>query len=103
DDTSVRSCRACGCTDAEACDGGCSWVEDDLCSECLDTPRAATDTGGEGSPAEAPAVTIARPGRAKKWTVTCTACGDLGKNTTEEFANDARAHHLAAVHDIETP
>jgi hypothetical protein len=29
------SCRECGCTEDEACDGGCSWVEDDLCSACL--------------------------------------------------------------------
>ncbi len=35
-DSIVRVCRACGCTDAEACDGGCTWVEDDLCSACLD-------------------------------------------------------------------
>lgn len=29
-----RACRVCGCTDARACAGGCSWVEDDLCSAC---------------------------------------------------------------------
>jgi hypothetical protein len=28
-------CRVCGCTDYEACDGGCEWVEPDLCSQCL--------------------------------------------------------------------
>lgn len=28
------TCRGCGCTDAEACDGGCEWVEPDLCSAC---------------------------------------------------------------------
>ena len=26
-------CRVCGCTDESACEGGCSWVEPDLCSE----------------------------------------------------------------------
>lgn len=26
------SCRVCGCTDDEACPGGCEWVENDLCS-----------------------------------------------------------------------
>lgn len=31
----VRACRVCGCTDAEACEGGCSWVDLDLCSSCL--------------------------------------------------------------------
>ena len=28
----VRECRVCGCTDNQACEGGCSWVEADLCS-----------------------------------------------------------------------
>jgi hypothetical protein len=27
-------CRACGCTQNVACDGGCSWAEPDLCSSC---------------------------------------------------------------------
>jgi hypothetical protein len=36
----LATCRVCGCTDAEACAGGCSWVPDpwqhaDLCSSCL--------------------------------------------------------------------
>jgi hypothetical protein len=31
----IRQCRACGCTDRCACDGGCSWVETDLCSACV--------------------------------------------------------------------
>jgi hypothetical protein len=30
----IRTCRECGCTDANACDEGCSWLEDDLCSAC---------------------------------------------------------------------
>lgn len=34
------ACRVCGCTDQEACTGGCSWVPDPeglgaLCSACL--------------------------------------------------------------------
>ncbi len=28
-------CRGCGCTDDRACFGGCSWVEPDLCSQCV--------------------------------------------------------------------
>lgn len=32
-----KKCRVCGCTDIEACPGGCYWVEDDLCSECVET------------------------------------------------------------------
>ncbi len=31
----IRQCRGCGCTDDVVCDGGCHWVEDDLCSACL--------------------------------------------------------------------
>jgi len=27
-------CRVCGCTNMQACPGGCYWVEDDLCSRC---------------------------------------------------------------------
>lgn len=30
-----RTCRDCGCTENNACEGGCSWVAYDLCSECL--------------------------------------------------------------------
>lgn len=29
-------CRECGCTDGQACPGGCYWVEEDLCSSCAD-------------------------------------------------------------------
>lgn len=42
----VRSCRECGCTDAD-CSGciartgkPCTWVEADLCSACVDYVRA---------------------------------------------------------------
>ena len=31
-----RKCRICGCTDDNACPGGCYWVEEDLCSACTD-------------------------------------------------------------------
>lgn len=30
----VRHCRVCMCTDDHGCDVGCSWVEEDLCSNC---------------------------------------------------------------------
>ena len=29
-----RTCRVCGCTQDRACEGGCYWVEWDLCSKC---------------------------------------------------------------------
>lgn len=28
-------CRVCGCTCNNACAGGCYWVEEDLCSQCV--------------------------------------------------------------------
>ncbi len=28
-------CRVCGCTNDEACDGGCDWAEEGLCSQCV--------------------------------------------------------------------
>jgi ParB/RepB/Spo0J family partition protein len=34
-----RSCRVCGCTDEEALDDGCSWIEGDLCSACADKAK----------------------------------------------------------------
>ncbi len=41
-----RRCRMCGCTELNACEGGCSWVEADLCSAC-------TGPIVQGLPAEA--------------------------------------------------
>lgn len=35
-------CRACGCTQDRACDGGCEWVEENLCSRCVNEAK-----GGE--------------------------------------------------------
>lgn len=34
--SAVRTCRECGCTDAAACEGGCYWIEKDLCSKCVE-------------------------------------------------------------------
>lgn len=31
-----RVCKVCGCTNDNACKGGCSWVTADLCSHCAD-------------------------------------------------------------------
>ncbi|MDR2054254.1 MAG: hypothetical protein LBQ10_00045 [Desulfovibrio sp.] len=39
EDTSDWVCRKCGCTDEAACPGGCSWVEKDLCSACVEPPE----------------------------------------------------------------
>lgn len=40
-----RTCRVCGCWELAACEGGCSWVAQDLCSACQ--PHA--DTAAEAS------------------------------------------------------
>lgn len=37
----VRSCVGCGCTDLQACEGGCYWVGPNLCSRCQPTQPAA--------------------------------------------------------------
>ena len=29
-----HTCRDCGCTNENACQGGCTWAEYDLCSNC---------------------------------------------------------------------
>lgn len=31
----VRACKHCGCTETTPCDGGCSWVMDNVCSQCV--------------------------------------------------------------------
>jgi ParB/RepB/Spo0J family partition protein len=31
-------CAECGCTDENACPGGCEWVNDELCTRCVDKP-----------------------------------------------------------------
>jgi len=30
-----RTCRICGCTDTRACEGGCSWLLQGVCSKCI--------------------------------------------------------------------
>ena len=31
----VPVCRVCGCSNEDPCEGGCQWVEEDLCSACV--------------------------------------------------------------------
>lgn len=47
-DDDNRVCRVCGCTEMDACTGGCSWVDDpqrlgDLCSSCLPAAEHAAE------------------------------------------------------------
>jgi hypothetical protein len=37
----IRQCRECGCTDTFGCAEGCEWVEDDLCSACVEKRERA--------------------------------------------------------------
>lgn len=30
----LRTCRVCACVDDDACEDGCCWIADDLCSAC---------------------------------------------------------------------
>ena len=39
-----QKCRVCGCTDNQACPGGCAWVETDLCSACADPENLPEDS-----------------------------------------------------------
>jgi hypothetical protein len=32
----LPTCKVCGCTDDNACPGGCAWVAPDLCSQCVE-------------------------------------------------------------------
>jgi len=40
--SSSPACRACGCTDERACEGGCWWALPGLCSRCA-TPTQRED------------------------------------------------------------
>lgn len=38
-------CRVCGCTQEQGCREGCWWVEEDLCSACLEKETDGEDSG----------------------------------------------------------
>lgn len=44
-----ESCRVCGCTWNNACSGGCYWVEEDLCSQCVQYAGPDIDPNNENS------------------------------------------------------
>lgn len=56
-------CRICGCWELEACDGGCWWVESDLCSACAGPEEREIDDEEE-PPAGKPAHLVVRLARA---------------------------------------
>lgn len=40
----IRQCTACGCTDDDACQGGCGWASATLCSTCAPKAGPAPET-----------------------------------------------------------
>jgi len=50
----TQRCRICGCNHDRACQGGCYWVEEDLCSACFESPVLSgmdrTTSGAIGQP-----------------------------------------------------
>jgi len=60
--TDERSCRLCGCTELAACEGGCFWVAEDLCSACVvKLPRPAPRAPRPAPRAPRPAPRAPRP------------------------------------------
>lgn len=56
-------CRICGCWELEACDGGCWWAEDDLCSTCAEMPEDPVFIASAGpSPHSQPPMPCLPPG-----------------------------------------
>jgi hypothetical protein len=45
----TQACQICGCTNERACDGGCYWVELDLCSRCAEAEDAIIQAEMEDS------------------------------------------------------
>ena len=95
-----RRCRVCACTELNACEGGCSWVAEDLCSRCVDPtavsqrrsagPIVRTSTAGRRSQIDRTDVTITRAG--------CTVCRpDLTPIWTGDDAlKVAERHHVGS-------
>lgn len=42
-----RKCRVCGCTEDNACEGGCYWVGEDLCNKCTESSLTGDETAIE--------------------------------------------------------
>jgi hypothetical protein len=41
-------CRVCGCSESRPCEGGCIWVEVDLCSRCYRAREAMAKAWSAG-------------------------------------------------------
>lgn len=102
-----RACRICGCTDARACQGGCSWIERDLCSSCVDRMLAYCYRSGQiefGQSLPQGALPLAS-GKEKLLRQHITATARLGRDNKTllvpgipEAANDAEAREALVAH-----
>jgi hypothetical protein len=101
----VPRCIRCGCTDEQACPGGCAWVpgtmEGDLCSRCAAAPAAGTGPRRSDSALDA----MARAGQIAHWQRNgLTPPPDLGDDR-EAWRDAARViaagatSHLKALYD----
>lgn len=65
-----RTCRACGCWELAACDGGCAWSAEDVCSTCApfvapaEPPSPPPAVSASASPPPFAANADAEPARA---------------------------------------
>ena len=78
----MRKCRVCGCTDHRACNPPCSWVEEDLCSGCVDIENKCHICGLHGDDHE------------------LVKCVDCGKMVCAE--NDSCVQHLGLSNEFPT-
>lgn len=91
----VQVCRQCGCTDEAACEGGCAWVEPDLCSAC-----AGVKTFGDLPEMEEPDVTPdpsdpSHPSQEKPAPM-CSACGgDIPAGSLEAWERQTDEERIA--------
>lgn len=111
----VRSCRVCSCTEDHACAGGCSWLSEDLCDSpacaagaeaATEQVEEATETATPGGPITGDMPTITVQKVAKRWKATCSACGEIGANTSEAYADERGQTHIDLDHrlvDAEAP
>jgi hypothetical protein len=38
-------CRLCGCTQDAACEGGCGWAAEELCTSCVEVAQLLAEAG----------------------------------------------------------
>lgn len=70
-------CRECGCTDSEPCAEVCEWIEDDLCSSCVEGQQKYLGASNIfvclGSPEHLPSLKAIsderRPQQSVHWTI----------------------------------